>query len=138
MGGGGRFRLELFNVYERGARILVKELPQIADADTTNTAPAPCLVVVGLGQLGQSLVVQASRTWWDAHRPLNRPLRILAVDLEANWKTEALQARYPRLSQACDLVPFDIDVRSPAFQRGAFFTRWDQAQRGGYILRVHG
>ena len=117
---GARFRLELFNVYERGARILVKELPRFAEVSPSDSAPSPCLMVIGLGQLGQSLVVQAARTWWEARHPSQVPLRILAIDLEANWKTEALRIQYPRLSQACDLIPVEMDVRSPVFQSGDF------------------
>lgn len=118
----GSFRLELFNVYERGAQALIKELPVLMDAGST-TSSAPCLGVIGLGQLGHSLVIQAARTWWEraaAWRSPDPPLRILAIDLQAKRKSEALHARFPRLAQACELIPVEMDVRSPGFQRGEF------------------
>lgn len=120
MEGAGSFRMELFNVFERGAQLLAKEAPLLPGEGAPAASTAPCLVVIGLGQLGQSLVVHAARTWWDANHPIIHPLRILAIDLEANRKTEVLHARYPCLSQACELVPFEMDVSSAAFQRGDF------------------
>lgn len=118
MEAGSNFRLELFNVFERGAQILANQIPQIFTTRLDNKAP--CLAIIGLGQLGQNLVVQVARTWWDASRPIPQPMCLLAIDLKANWKVEALQSRYPRLPQACELIPCEIDVREPAFQRGDF------------------
>jgi voltage-gated potassium channel Kch len=113
---GSTFRLELFNVFERGARLLLQELPGLGEAQT---GPQH-LLVVGLGRMGESLVVQAARAWRDERPVADRRLRITVVDREAHWKCESLNVRYPYLVQACELVACEMDVRSPQFQRAEF------------------
>lgn len=112
----GSFEFELLNIFDRAARLLLQDLAALVPESATRPLS---LLVVGVGRLGESLVAQAARDWWDRHDARAR-LRVLAVDLEAQWKCESLSVRYPRLAEACDLVPLQMDVRSPAFQGGAF------------------
>ena len=113
------FRLELFNVFDRGARILLQEYPAFSGTGQARNHP-PHLLVVGLGGMGESLVVQAARDWQDRHPSAGQRLRITVIDREAVWKSESLSVRYPRLGQACELFPRQMDIRSPEFQRAEF------------------
>ena len=131
---GVLLRLELFNVFDRAARLLWSEFgPAMAAEDGAPPARdrqgAGCsnhVLVVGLGRLGESLVVWAARDWHTRlHDPLCRAagrLRITVADLEADWKCRALSLRYPRLAGVCDLVPLTMNVRWPEFYEGAFLT----------------
>ena len=67
---GTPLRLELFNVFERGARLLWSEygpVPGVAGGGGAGSAPdqdgqEPCaahVLVIGLGRLGESLIVTA-------------------------------------------------------------------------------
>ena len=111
-------RLELFNVFDRGARILLQEYPPFSKAILARGAPH--LLLVGLGGLGESLVLHAARDWKDLRAPPGHRLRITIVDREADWKTSSLQARYPSLNQVCQLAPLQMCIRSPEFWRGEF------------------
>ena len=113
------FRLELFSVFDRGARALLREFPPFDGMRGLPSCP-PHLLVIGLGGMGESLVVQAARRWWDQHPPANQRLRITVVDREADWKAESLRVRYPQLPKVCDLIPCQMDVHSPAFERAEF------------------
>lgn len=119
-------RLELFNIYDRGARQLWNSFavsyPHGAAADPADAASAAHIMVIGLGRLGEGLVVQAAREWYGRmrHRPAGK-LRVTVIDLEAETKCQALSRRYPKLAEACDLAPLAMDVRGPAFQEAALF-----------------
>ena len=55
------FRLECFNIYQSGARAMLRQFPPFAELDASNERPH--LVIVGLGRLGRGLLVQAARRW---------------------------------------------------------------------------
>lgn len=109
------FRLEILNVFDRGARLLLEQYPLRAAEGQDRP---PHLLVVGLGYLGQTLVVQAARQWWG--RGAGQPLRITVVDLAAHSKLDALQARYPQLADTCQFFPVEVDLHSSDFYRAAF------------------
>lgn len=113
------FRLELFNVFDRGARLLLQEVPAFSTVGEEQICP-PHLLVVGLGRLGESLVVHAAKGWQEKRLSPDQRLRITVVDREADWKCEALDVRYPGMATVCDLVPRQMDVRSPEFQHAEF------------------
>ncbi len=114
---GSGFRLDLFNVFDRGARLLVQGL-DVMDQATLDCPPH--LLVVGLGWLGESLVVHAAKAWRDRGGTDASRLRVSVVDRAAGWECESLALRYPQLSTVCHLEPFEIEIRSPAFERAEF------------------
>ncbi len=117
--GSTAFRLDFFNTYERGAQALLLRHPAFPDDDQPGTEPH--VLVVGLGRLGSSLIVQAARNWDAGDHPPDRKLRISAVDRHADEKVPALLARHPELANMCVLTPVTVDVQSPEFERCALF-----------------
>jgi hypothetical protein len=111
----GSLRLELFNVYGLGAREMLAEHPPASAPH----AAAPHPLVVGLGQLGRSLVVQLALDWQPRFRETGARLRVSVVGRDAERRSEALRQRYPRLGQICELVPYTLDVRAADFQCAA-------------------
>jgi hypothetical protein len=86
---------------------------------------APCdghphIVAVGLGRLGENLVVQSAKRWIDRFRRTGKQLHISVVDRVANEKVSSLLLRYPKLSEVCRLFPVQLDVRSPQYQQADF------------------
>jgi hypothetical protein len=57
------FRLELFNVFERGASILLSEHPAFDPNILENDLRPPHILIIGLGQLGEGLLTHAARAW---------------------------------------------------------------------------
>ncbi|MDH7487216.1 MAG: NAD-binding protein [Anaerolineae bacterium] len=115
----GAFRLEFFNVYGLGARALLEEYPPFDEAGPAPATP-PHLLVVGLGRMGQSLVVRAARHWRERQGTADTRLRITIVDREAERKVQTLGLRYPQLAQVCELIPRQMDIRWPEYQRAEF------------------
>jgi hypothetical protein len=115
------FRLELFNVFERGARTMLRVHPAwkvAAQADP----PSPHLLVVGLGRMGESLVAHVARDWYVEQRGTGRMLRVSIVDREVKAKLRSLAARYPQLPACCELAGHEIDVADVEFQKGSFLV----------------
>lgn len=120
----GSFRLELFNVFESGARAWLREHPPFGEPGEKLDRP-PHLLVVGVGQMGMSLVVGAARQWLTFQSGSGLRPRITILDREAERKKESLLLRYPQLAEICELVSFTTDVTWPEFGEGKFLRGSD-------------
>jgi voltage-gated potassium channel Kch len=130
----GSYRLEFFSIYEIAAPALVGEY-LLAAADGDARVAGRRLVVVGLGQLGETIVVHAAKAWRALRGGSVRRLGVTIVDRAAGRKCESLRLRYPRLEDACDLSWEDLDVRHPDFGR-ARFLRADGERRAASVVYV--
>ena len=83
-------------------------------------AEPPHLLIIGVGQMGESLLIHAARTWWNQQPQAGRLLHITLLDREAAQIKEILALRHPQMESSCRLDALTIDVRSPGFERGAF------------------
>ena len=101
----GDVRIEFFNFHERAARSWLAEHPPFGDGTTP-----PHLVVIGLGQLGRSLVVAAAQRWADGHEGR---VRITLVDRAATGRWHALRLQHPALPGVVDAVCLDVDLDQP-------------------------
>jgi hypothetical protein len=113
------FRLELFNVFERGARRMLLEYPAWNEARRAD-GPAPHILVIGLGWMGENLVRRAAWDWWNSAPHPQKRLKITIIDRKAEAKLASLHYRIPQLASACQLIPLQMDIRSPEFERAAF------------------
>lgn len=119
MGRPDLFRLEFFNVFESAARILLNEYPPFDRSDKAQ-GTKPHLVVVGIGHMGESLVVNAARRWRDANNTNDKRLHVTLIDKDATGKKASLYLRYPQMERVCELVPVQLDVQSAEFEQGEF------------------
>jgi len=106
---GVPFELETFNPYERTARMLLQNSPGWHADSSLEDIPVS-LMVVGLGRLGEQLVIQAGYHWHLLGR--HGRLCITVVDREAEEKTRNLLRKYPQLDKVCDLIPLQVDLHS--------------------------
>lgn len=113
------FRLEFFNVYESGARILLDEYDPFAPHERGDHSRRS-IAVVGVGRMGESLIVNAARRWGDRMNEGDERLRITMVDGNAEQKRRSLQLRYPQLGNVCDLVCCELDIKGPEYEEGGF------------------
>ncbi len=128
------FRLEFFNVFERGAQIIVKEYPPFIQ-NTLQSDKSPHILVIGLGRLGESLVLQAARNWRETHPANGNHLHISIIDQDVEWKFDSLSVRYPHLNKICKMGGLKLDVRSPDFLRGEFlFNQQGECDLDGIFI----
>jgi hypothetical protein len=118
-GSAEHFRLDYFNIFEIASRALLQEHPAF-DAHSLAEGRKPRILLVGLGRLGESLLVEIARMWWYRHRVDRKRLRVVVVDKQAEAKHASLCLKYPRLEEACDVTVQQMDVLGPDFQRGDF------------------
>jgi hypothetical protein len=113
------FRLEFFNTFEVGARSWLDEHPPFS-REGGDALSRPHLLVVGVGGLGESLIVQAARAWDLSPRKSGERLGLTIVDRLAESKRDHLFLRYPSLERSCDLTALPMDIESPQFEQADF------------------
>jgi len=113
------FNIRFFNVFESGARALLREYPAFSETQNAQTT-RPHLLVVGVGKMGESLIVHAARSWQIIYKKSGIQMRITIIDKKAGQKKESLCLQYPKLEKICDLIAIQTDIQSPEFQRGRF------------------
>ena len=104
----GLLRLEFFNVMERGARIMLKEYPPFTKEDRLSEQQKHILIV-GMGKISKSLIVQVARNWWLMNKETNRRLLMTIIDSTAELKIKQLCKEYPKFEQACNLKILPVD-----------------------------
>lgn len=110
-----KFRLELFNIYDRGARLIIKY-----GGDADNQEAARHILVIGIGKLGEGVVLQAIKDWRENNSTTGERLQITVIDRYADLIAESLCVRYPQLEQVCELVPLPMEIPSTEFLRADF------------------
>ena len=113
------FRLEFFNIYESGARVILNEYPPFGNT-SNNDSVRSHIVIVGIGRMGESLVINAARNWLNRECKDGDHLRITMVDREVDAKKKSLALRYPHLEAVCELVSTGIEVLAPEFEKADF------------------
>jgi hypothetical protein len=103
------FQVETFHPYARAAQLLLQEDPGWGQGANAATWPGH-LLVIGLGRLGEQLVVEAARTWHGLAQ--SERLCITILDRDAEEKTAALVRRHPQLETVCRLNPLPVDLSS--------------------------
>jgi hypothetical protein len=107
---GDPVRYDFFNTYQRGAR---RWLTEAAPFDADPQGRAPYLVVVGLTDLGESLVVAAAQRWLDLEAAGAGPLGITVVDPDAARRSQALRWQHPALVGHVELNAIELDTATP-------------------------
>jgi predicted Fe-Mo cluster-binding NifX family protein len=109
------YRLELFNIYDRGARLILQSV-----GDRVGQVTPSHILVVGMGKLGESVVLHAIKQWREDNHSKNDCLQITIIDRDAQLKAESLCVRFRQLEQVCNIVPLQMEVNSPDFLRAEF------------------
>ncbi|TFH54312.1 MAG: hypothetical protein E4G89_00250 [Methanothrix sp.] len=104
------FRLEFFNIFDIGVRTLLKQYPP---CDNLHTIPH--ILVVGLGDIGENLIVQLARKWRLKHMELGKRICITLIDKNAESIKESVYSRYPQLEKVCEVVALKLNIESSEF-----------------------
>lgn len=111
-GNTGRMRMEFFNVYESAVRDLLAQHPPFHNGLPGN------ILIIGLGQMGESLLLALTRTWMQKMSATRFAVAVL--DRAARRKVEALEVRYPYLIKNCAITPLEVEVPSSEFYQKVF------------------
>lgn len=115
----GAFRLEFFNIFDSGARSWLKDYSPFNDAGGIPISQ-PHILIVGVGRMGESLIVHAAKKWNDLTSTSGKKLRITIIDKKAKVIKKLLYLRYPPLKKVCKLSSLQRDIESSDFQSAGF------------------
>ena len=118
------FDLEFFNAFRIGAGVMLDE-PPVLDPQSAAGRECPRLLIVGLGRLGEALLVQAAERWRAGRPREDCKLQVTVVDRKAATCRQWIPLRYSDLDEVADLTFVEMDVRSPDFARGGFLAAAD-------------
>lgn len=108
------FRLELFNIYDRGAHLLVQQNPPWG---RSSAAKVPRVLIIGLGKMGQRVVLEVARGWQMLNPEIEQRIDLIVLDREASRKLNALLIQHPRLEKLGNHTPLDLEIESGEFDR---------------------
>jgi hypothetical protein len=111
--------LEFFNLFDYAARSLIETFPPFEVHDG-KVKTSPHLLIVGIGNMGESLIIHTARKWLDLPNKPGLKFKISILDRAAEQKKELLYRRYPGLEEVCQLVPLQMDINSKEFEEGGF------------------
>ncbi len=114
------FRLEFFNVVERGAQLILSEHPPFR-GEIAAGEKAPRILIVGLGKVGRRLVVQAAKLWLMKQENNGKRLRVSIVDRFAESELKFLNMQYPQLAKACEFDLWQIEKNVLVFRNDDLF-----------------
>jgi len=121
-------RLMPFNVYEHGARVMVEQADPGGAAFLSDGRSCRVLIV-GLGKLGENVLLHIARLWFDEKGKGGQRLQIDVIDADAEAKIATLHARHPHLSSACRVKPWTMRFESPEYLQAHFLK--DDSGSGG-------
>jgi len=115
------FRFEMFNVYDAGARILLRDTFKVKDMNQP-----PHLLIIGMGDLAENLIIHAAREWRLQGADVAGKLLISVIDPDVERRLETLQIRFPLLRKLCEFNLYEYHTNWPEFQNGGFLQMTDQ------------
>jgi voltage-gated potassium channel Kch len=112
-GQSGRLKVFIFNVAENSARLLLSRhfLDHRLPITTSEDPRQAHLIIVGFGQMGESIAVEALRL---AHFPNHKKLRFSVIDKDADRARDRFLLRYESFPDFCDLQFLEAYADSPA------------------------
>lgn len=93
--------VSLFNSYEVAARVLLRDRPLDYSPIRADDPRHVHLIVFGLGQMGESVVVQAAKV---CHFANGKRLAITVIDRAAEARQRGFFVRYPQFGEVCDIA----------------------------------
>lgn len=102
-------KTEFFNVYYNAGRELLRRHPPFPLDGSS--PPDVHILVVGVGRMGESLVVNIAKEWRMKFRGRDKKIKITLIDLEAKKRMESLVFRYPSLMNYADIHTLNTDMQ---------------------------
>jgi hypothetical protein len=108
--------IRFFNIYQNSARALFERHPVYEGISMEDLwdehGKAPHLLVIGLGYMGQNVVLQAARL---GHFPYEKQVKITVIDKDIKSKKEVFLLNYPYIDKACQIDYAEYDIRKKDF-----------------------
>ena len=94
------FRLDIFNIYDQGAKQLFREFPFLDEPSRTGASPH--LLIITLGDFAEQVILNAARYWSPYFDASQKKLRISIIDPQADLFTRKLCQKYSLVDHLCE------------------------------------
>ena len=127
------FEARIFSFYENSARELLMRHPlDVAQPCHENEIPPGVhLLIVGCGQMGESVLLQAARI---GHFASGRRLQLTVLDPQADERKLNLLSRYPQLEKVCDIAFERRSIEHPAVRQQ--LAEWSRGRDRRLIIAL--
>lgn len=130
-GSGDAFRLDIFNIYDQGAKQLFRQFPiseELAEESIT-----PALLIIGVGDFAEQVVLNAARRWSPMYEITQHRILISVVDPEAEHFIGRLCQEHSLVEQVCKWEALVFDTGSIDFLRADFLFGSDKQPRASLV-----
>ncbi len=126
-----KLHIDYFNIYDQGARYLLNECSvfDLKHGDDNYSR----LIIIGLGKLGEQLIINAVRENWLRGSIINKKIHITIIDKDVKQRIEVLRQKFPLVNDRCELDIIEIDSKDPVFIKAAFLNP-DESDIATYIF----
>lgn len=111
-------RLEFFDMFEQGARLIVGQYPPFPKS----YEGIPHVLIIGAGRMGQSVLVHVARKWRHRVQGSGERIRVTIIDRSVDERLKYLGMVYPLIEKMCDVTGITMNVTSPEFYQGGFLS----------------
>ncbi|HNR01836.1 MAG TPA: NAD-binding protein, partial [Anaerolineaceae bacterium] len=111
-------RLDIFNIYDQGAKQLFREFPISAEPEEITRVPH--LLIIGLGDFAEQLILNVARRWSPHHDATQQKIHISLVDPGADAFIEKVCQEYSLVNHVCDWECLSFDTSSIEFLKAGF------------------
>jgi hypothetical protein len=103
------FRLDIFNIYDQGAKQLLREFPFSSSKQGEEISPH--LLIVGFGPFAEQLILNSARRWSPEYDITHKKLHISVIDPQVETHIQRICQEYSLVDQVCEWksLPFDTD-----------------------------
>jgi hypothetical protein len=113
-------RTDFFNVYDQGARQLLDLYFSIPENNPDKATEH--ILLVGLGNLGEQLVLNMARRWYSIFMAGKVKLRISVIEEDADKKMQRIAQKYSLVREVCELSTIPVEVGSIEFEKNDLLT----------------
>ena len=104
------FEVTVFNTYTNSARLLFERFPLDRAGILKDDETEVHLVIVGFGQMGESILLQAAKT---SHFANQKKIHVTIVDQVADKKSKIFHNHYSHINQLCSTEFIALDAEDP-------------------------
>ncbi|MEO0082550.1 MAG: NAD(P)-binding protein [candidate division WOR-3 bacterium] len=121
-------QVRFFSIYEKGAEVLLGLEPPF---DGVPAGASPHFLILGVGRMGESLLVRLAERWKEKRGDTVVKLRVTILDRLALGKRDFLISEHPELDGVWELNPVQVELKEPEFLTGRFLSEagWHDVRR---------
>lgn len=112
------FRLDIFNIYDQGAKQLLREFP-FASGIPGQAVP-PHILIMGVGPFAEQLILNSARRWSSEYDATQQKLHITLIDPQSETHIQRICQEYSLVDKICEWKALAFDFDSLEFFKAEF------------------